>query len=106
MSRWRAYAGVEGDTVTLVVIGTTAVHCKVEVVDGRAENELAYIVDGFRPRIGDTRRAPGHRTFHKRYSQAVIVGIKARIIRPDVAASGVRPGPVEIDVAVIRRQEM
>lgn len=37
---------VEDQAISLVVVRSAAIYSEVEVVDGRAEEELAYVVDG------------------------------------------------------------
>lgn len=49
---------VENDAVALVIVGAAAILGDVEVVDGRAEEELADIVDGLGPGVGDAIAPP------------------------------------------------
>ena len=50
--------GIENYPMTLVVVGPTAVHAKVEVVDWRTEEEFTDVIDRVRPGVGETRRSP------------------------------------------------
>jgi hypothetical protein len=69
---------VENQAVALIVVGTAVVLPDVEIVDGRAEEELADVIEGLGIGIGNTKAGPCRRALHKRDVQAVIMRISQR----------------------------
>src|ERR1700744_1000493 len=92
--------------MTLVVIRAAAINAEVRVVDRRTEEEFTDIINRMRPGVGDPRRSPRRRPLLKANFPPIEVRIKDRAVRLDIATSRVRPRSVEIDVGVVRADQM
>src|ERR1700744_3181667 len=90
----------------LVVVRAAAVHSKIEVIDGRAEEELTHVVNAMRPRIGDAGRSPRYRPLDEAHLQAIEVGIEDGAVGLHVSARWIGPRSVVIDVGVVGTDQM
>ena len=92
--------GVEGEAVALVVVRAAAVFAWVEVVDGGGEKELADVVDGFGPGVGEPGAGPGGGALEEGDGEAVVVGVGLGVVGLGVGVGGVGAGAVGVDVLV------
>jgi hypothetical protein len=93
---------VEDDALALVVVGATAVLGDVEVIDGRAEEELADIVDGLRPGVGDAVASPARGALDEGDGEAVVVGVCGAAVLLVVAVGRVQGVVVRTGVVLCR----
>ena len=87
---------VEHQAVALIVVGAAIVLPDIEIVDRRAEEELADIVERLRIRVGNTIAAPARRPLNKRDMQAVVVRIGERRILAVVAVVRIRTASIVV----------
>src|SRR6185503_4715642 len=75
-SRWGLDSAVEYEAMPLVVIGEAIVLPDVRWIDGRAEEEFAYVIQRLGPGVGDAVISPPHRPPQQGDMKAVIVGVR------------------------------
>src|ERR1700758_2540828 len=97
---------VEDYSVTLVIIGTAAIHCQVEVVDRRTEEELANVIDCFGPGVRESYRSPWNGALQIGNRKSVVIGIEDRAIGLDVATRRIRACSIHIDVGIDGTDQM
>src|SRR5215510_14918791 len=80
--------------MALIVIRTSIIAPDVEIIDGRAEEELANIVQRLGKGVGDAIAPPSHGPLQEGYVQSVIMRIGKRRVLTVVRVIRIRTAPI------------
>lgn len=90
----RMNRAVENEAMALVIVGAAVILPDVEVVNGRAEEEFAHVVERLRIRVRDPIAPPANGPLDERNVESIVVRIGQRRVLAVVAVGEIRAASV------------